>query len=53
MTVSSIFVGNVQEEVVATWIIALAIIAGILIFGFVVIGLMKVSIGCSKVQISF
>lgn len=41
VTVSSIFVGNVQEEVVATWIIALAIIAGILIFGFVVIGLMK------------
>jgi len=42
VTVSSIFIGNVQKEVVATWIIALAIIAGVLIFGFFVVGLMKV-----------
>jgi len=53
VTVSTIFIGNVQQEVVATWIIALAIIGGILIFGFVVIGLTKVSKGCSKVQFSF
>jgi hypothetical protein len=51
--VTSIFIGNVQKEEVATWMIALAIIAGILIFMFVVIGLMKVSTGCSKIQFSF
>ncbi|XP_023718571.1 integrin alpha-9 isoform X3 [Cryptotermes secundus] len=41
VTVSSIFIGNVQKEVVATWIIALAIIAGILLLMLLVIGLMK------------
>jgi hypothetical protein len=50
--VSSIFIGNVQKEVVSTWIIALAIIAGILLFMFLVIGLMKVSTVHSKVQFS-
>ena len=51
--VSTIFIGNLQKEVIATWILALAIISGILIFFFIVIGLIKVSTGCSKTQISF